>query len=98
MLRLKLLLENWPVRTMVLLVFSSVVMAAFYTLEFTDWADEVNRLAQGTQAAADGESRSPPPILLFVLPFVKQAVFIIVPASITVGILALLRRRRTKHQ
>ena len=92
---MKHLTENWQRRSVFLLIISCIVMFGFYLLEWSDWAQQINANPSDSHGEA-GEGLSPPAILLYVLPFVKQAVFIIVPASVTVVILALIRRFATR--
>lgn len=85
---MKHLTIQWKSRTSIVLVVSLLVSLLLITLELTDWAGEINH--QGySHGSPDGEKPSIAPILMYILPFVKEIVLIGIPLLFTLGIIKL---------
>ena len=98
----------------VLVIFATGIILAVRPLQDSQWADSVrkkNKEPHAPQAPIESNSetaeasdsidrrqRKIPGGLIYVLPFVKEAVMMGVPALITLGILALLRRRKRRRK
>lgn len=83
---MKHLTQQWQSRTSIVLIVSIVVSLLLVALELTDWAAQIN-LAGYTHGSPDGEKPNIAPILMYILPFVKELVLIGVPMLITLGII-----------
>ena len=80
---MKQLGEFWLSRSLIVLVFSIVVGWLMFHLELSDLAGEINKSM--IQSESGGQ---PPQVLRYILPLVKEFVFIGVPLALTL----LLRR------
>lgn len=81
--------QQWKTRTSIVLVVSVLVSLLLVSLELTDWAAQINQ--QGySHGAAEGEKPKIAPILMYILPFVKELILIGVPMLLTLGIAKLL--------
>ena len=86
---MKHLKQQWKTRTSIVLVVSVLVSLLLVSLELTDWAAQINQ--QGySHGAAEGEKPRITPILMYILPFVKELILIGVPMLLTLGIAKLL--------
>tara|TARA_B110000046_G_C12838602_1_gene332600 strand:+ start:19 stop:312 length:294 start_codon:yes stop_codon:yes gene_type:complete len=85
---MKHLKQQWQSRTSIVLIVSVLVSLLLVCLELTDWAAQINQ--QGyTHGAADGEKPKIAPVLMYILPFVKELILIGVPMLLTLGIIKL---------
>ena len=85
---MKHLKQQWQSRTSIVLIVSALVSLLLVSLELTDWAAQINQ--QGyTHGAADGEKPNIAPVLMYILPFVKELILIGVPMLLTLGIIKL---------
>lgn len=86
---MKHLKQQWQSRTSIVLIVSVLVSLLLVSLELTDWAAHINQ--QGfTHGPADGEKPNIAPVLMYILPFVKELILIGVPMLLTLGIAKLL--------
>lgn len=86
---MKHLKQQWKTRTSIVLVISVLVSLLLVSLELTDWAAQINQ--QGyTHGAADGKKPNITPVLMYILPFVKELILIGVPMLLTLGIAKLI--------
>ena len=88
---MKHLTQQWQSRTSIVLIVSIVVSLLLVTIELTDWAAQIN-LAGYTHGSPDGEKPNIAPILMYILPFVKELVLIGVPMLLTLGVIKLYGR------
>jgi LPXTG-motif cell wall-anchored protein len=80
-------------RALLLLAAATLVWAAAQPLARTEWAERVRQTGEvASRRRREREDRSP--AVRRVLPLVKDFVIMGIPALITLGALALLRRRR----
>lgn len=84
---MKYLKRHWPSRTFILLALGTLVSLAMWQLESTQWAAELNTVTEDGEETQRGEG--PPMALRMILPFVKVMIFLIVPASLVIGVRAL---------
>ncbi|KPV90529.1 hypothetical protein AN395_03123 [Pseudoalteromonas sp. P1-30] len=86
---MKHLKQQWKTRTSIVLVVSVLVSLLLVSLELTDWAAQINQ--QGySHGTAECEKPKIAPILMYILPFVKELILIGVPMLLTLGIAKLL--------
>ncbi|ASM49007.1 hypothetical protein PESP_a0809 [Pseudoalteromonas espejiana DSM 9414] len=86
---MKHLKQQWQSRTSIVLIVSLLVSLLLVSLELTDWAAQINQ--QGyTHGAPDGEKPNIAPVLMYILPFVKELILIGVPMLLTLGIAKLI--------
>ena len=83
---MKYLTHQWKKRSAIILAISSLVCAALWLLTLTDWAAEINAVPLPVNDANDN-----PMWMMIIIPFVKVAVFIIVPAFLCLRILWLIK-------
>jgi len=95
---MKHLKQQWKTRTSIVLIVSVLVSLILVTLERTDWAIQIN-LQGYSHGAPEGEKPNIAPILMYILPFVKELVLIGVPMLLTLGIIKLfgLMKKRFKR-
>lgn len=82
---MKHLKQQWQSRTAIVLLVSVIISLLLVTLELTDWAAQIN-LAGYSHGSPDGEKPNIAPILMYILPFVKELVLIGVPMLLTLGL------------
>lgn len=83
---MKYLTHQWKKRSAIILTISSLVCAALWLLTLTDWAIEINAVPLPLNDANEN-----PMWVMIIIPFVKVAVFIIVPAFLCLRILWLIK-------
>ena len=83
---MEFLKRHWKSRTLILIVFGTVVSLLMWSLELTQWAQSMN-----TPPAVAEDGQRPPPALMIILPLVKVLLMLAVPASLVIGIRALFR-------
>ncbi|MEM5507420.1 hypothetical protein WNY98_00930 [Pseudoalteromonas sp. AS71] len=95
---MKYLKQQWKTRTSIVLIVSVLVSLILVALERTDWAMQIN-LQGYSHGSAEGEKPNIAPILMYILPFVKELVLIGVPMLLTLGIAKLfgLIKKRFKR-
>jgi len=76
---MKYLKTQWKFRLFVVLLLSTLLSIALVSLELTSWATQINQ--QG-YSHSDG-NRKVAPILMYILPFVKELVLVGIPLIIT---------------
>ena len=82
---MKHLKQQWKTRTSIVLIVSVLVSLIFVTLERTDWAMQIN-LQGYSHGSAEGEKPNIAPVLMYILPFVKELILIGVPMLLTLGV------------
>lgn len=86
---MKHLTLQWKSRTSIVLVVSLLLSLLLVTLELTDWAREINH--QGySHGSPDAGKPNIAPILMYILPFVKEIILIGLPLLLTLGVMKLL--------
>ncbi|MEJ6120993.1 hybrid-cluster NAD(P)-dependent oxidoreductase [Vibrio sp. 2-Bac 85] len=83
---MKYLTHQWKKRSAIILTISSLVCAALWLLTLTDWATEINAVPLPLN-----DTNENPMWVMIIVPFVKVAVFIIVPAFLCLRILWLIK-------
>ena len=76
---MKYLATHWKPRLFTVLLISTLLSIAMIALELTPWAEQINQ--QG-YTHGDGQ-RDIAPILVYILPFVKEIILVGVPLIIT---------------
>ena len=82
---MKHLKQQWKTRTSVVLIVSVLVSLILVTLERTDWAIQIN-LQGYSHGSPEGEKPNIAPVLMYILPFVKELILIGVPMLLTLGV------------
>lgn len=82
---MKHLKQQWKTRTSIVLIVSVLVSLILVTLERTDWAMQIN-LQGYSRGSPEGEKPNIAPILMYILPFVKELILIGVPMLLTLGV------------
>jgi len=82
---MKHLKQQWKTRTSIVLIVSVLVSLILVTLERTDWAMQIN-LQGYSHGSPEGEKPNIAPILMYILPFVKELILIGVPMLFTLGV------------
>ena len=91
---MEFLKRHWQSRTLLILGLSSLLGLLMFSLEFTQWAEEVNRgllSLDSSQDMTDSPIQQLSVSVRMILPFVKVLVFILVPALLIMGIRACYR-------
>ncbi|WP_158966476.1 hypothetical protein [Paraglaciecola sp. L3A3] len=92
---MKYLQHNWKSRAFVLLSISILISLLLITLDQSSWAEQIN--LQGYSHGGEegeGEGRSIPAVLRYILPFVKEIILIGVPMLITVILAKLFTKKK----
>ncbi|KHM49906.1 MULTISPECIES: hypothetical protein [Pseudoalteromonas] len=82
---MKHLKQQWKTRTSIVLIVSVLVSLILVTLERTDWAMQIN-LQGYSHGSPEGEKPNIAPVLMYILPFVKELILIGVPMLLTLGV------------
>jgi len=89
---------DWFKRSSTLVVIAIIVSWLFSLIGATEWAIQIDSMGPADPHGEKGQRERPPAALLFILPFVKQAVFILVPAIIFIGIKKVVKKITRKRQ
>lgn len=80
---MKYLAEHWQSRTLIILFVSVIIAIALVGLEYTDWANKINRVGYNHDEGNSEGKRNIPDYMMYILPFVKELILIGVPLFIT---------------
>ena len=83
---MKYLKQYWQFRTTILFLVSTAICFLLVMLEYTDWAAQINALGNGHEEGAENDI---PIVLMYILPFVKELLFIGIPMVFVLLVLKL---------
>lgn len=99
---MKYLQYRWKSRLAVVMIISILVSVLLIFLEQTDWAAEINQQGYShgeSEEGQEGDQRSFPSYLMYILPFIKELILIGVPMALVIYIAKLfgwLKQRFSK--
>lgn len=85
---MKHLKPHWQLRSFLILLISAIASILLISLEFTDWAAQIN-IEGYSHGEAEGERPNIPTVLMYILPFIKVFVLVTVPMFLTLLIIKL---------